>query len=100
MGSSWSIVPLSITVLRGPPGDLAQLALPSPAIVLDVHQHPRPGTHAPRQHQVDQVLERRQPLALAADERTQRLALRVVHARHIDLGGVAGGRPRRPRGSP
>src|SRR5438093_616763 len=53
--------------LRGPVGDLAQLALPPAAIVLDVDEDPRPGPHLPRQHQVDEMLEGRKSLALAAD---------------------------------
>ena len=77
-------------LVRGSSRDLAQLALAPTAVVLDVHEHAGPGAHAPGQHQVDQVLQRRQALALAADERAEGLPLFVVHAADIDLGGVSG----------
>ena len=62
----------------GPVGELAQLALAPAAVVLDVDEDARPGAHLLGQHQVDEVLEGRQALALAADERPERLLLVAV----------------------
>jgi hypothetical protein len=53
---------------------ITQLSLAATPIVLDVDQDPRPVAHAPRKHQVDEVLQGREAFALATDERAKRLA--------------------------
>src|SRR5205085_7594389 len=60
---------------RGPGREVAELPLAAAAVVLDVDQDPRPAAHPPREHQVDEVLQGRKPLALAADERAQGVLL-------------------------
>src|SRR5690349_16472307 len=76
-------------LLGRPCRDLAQLALAPAAVILDIDQYARPGAQLTRQHQVDQVLQRRQALTLAADERAQGFLAAFVAA-HIELRGVAG----------
>src|SRR4029077_18732831 len=50
----------------GRPGrEIAQLALPPAAVVFDIDEHARPVAHLLAEHEVDEVLERRQALALA-----------------------------------
>src|SRR4029079_11402129 len=70
-------------------GELAQLALATAAVVLDVDEHPGPGAHLLREHQVDQVLERREALALPADQRAERLLL-VAVADDVEPAGLTG----------
>ena len=59
-------------------GELAELALAPAAVVLDVDEDAGPGAHLLGEHQVDQVLERGQALALAPDERAEGLLLVAV----------------------
>src|SRR4051812_33547533 len=70
-------------------GELAELPLAATAVVLDVDQHAGPGAHLLRQHQVDEVLERGQPLALAADEGAQSVLL-VAVADNVEAARLAG----------
>ena len=53
--------------------EIVELPLAPAPIVLDVDEDPRPRPDASRQHQVDEVLECREPFALAADQRAKRL---------------------------
>ena len=69
-------------------GDLAQLALAAAPVVLDVHEDAGPGAEPLREHQVDDVLEGREPLALPADQGAERLLL-VALAGDVDPAGVA-----------
>ena len=89
IGSSWSILPVSTTRSRGPLGDLAELALAPAAVVLDVDEDAGPRAHLPREHQVHEVLQRRQALALAPDERAELLAL-VAVAEDVEPARLAG----------
>ena len=59
----------------GPLGEFAKLALATAPIVLDIDQDTGPGAHLLGEHQIDEVLERGQPLPLAPDERTERVAV-------------------------
>jgi hypothetical protein len=85
---------------------LEALLAPSP-IAADIKQHPRPGADPLVDHQADDVLERRQRLALAADQDTkvgagdvERDGRRVV-LREVELTAVthadAGGDPHPPQ---
>ena len=67
-------------VLGGPQGEVAELALAPAAVVLDVDEDARPVAHLLAEHEVDEVLEGRQALALAADEGAEGL-LRVALGR-------------------
>ena len=69
-------------------GEVDQLALAAAAIVLDVDEHARPLAGAPGEHQVDEVLERGQALALAPDQRPQGLAIGAV-ADDVQPAGLA-----------
>ena len=74
--------------LGGTGREVAQLAFAAAAVVLDVHEHTRPGIHLARQHQVDEVLQRREAFTLAADQGAQRLLL-VPFAHHVEATGLA-----------
>src|SRR5436309_1239832 len=74
--------------LGGTGCDLAQLPLAPAAIVLDVDEHARPRSELAREHQVDEMLKGRQPLAFAADEGAQRLLVRFA-ATHVELARIA-----------
>src|SRR4051794_13994576 len=74
--------------LRGACGEVDQLPLASAAVVLDVDEDTCPLAGPPREHQVDEVLERREALALAADERPEGLAIGAV-ADHVEPAGLA-----------
>ena len=76
IGSSWSILPVSPTRSAARRAISTQLPFAAAAVVLDVDEHARPVAHPPGEHQVDQVLERREALALAADQRAERFASR------------------------
>src|ERR1035437_7111937 len=56
---------------RGPVGQVAQLAFAPAAIVFDIDQDSRPLADLSGQEQVHEMLQRRQALALAADEDAQ-----------------------------
>ena len=73
---------------RGPVREVAELALAPTPVVLHVDEDAGPLAHPPRQHQVDQVLERRQAFALSADERTERL-MAVLVANDVEPARVA-----------
>src|SRR5207245_7040624 len=75
--------------LGGPRRDLAKLAFSAAPIVLDVDEDSSPAAHPPREHEVDQVLEGREPLALAADERAERLLLGSL-AHDVEAARLAG----------
>ena len=74
--------------LRGAGREVDELALAAPAIVLDVDEHAGPLAGPAREHQVHEVLEGRQALALAADERPEGLAVRAV-ADDVEPAGLA-----------
>ena len=74
--------------LRGTRGEVHQLALAAAPVVLDVDEHARPLARPARQHEVHEVLERRQALPLAADERAQGLAVGAV-ADDVEPAGLA-----------
>ena len=98
IGSSWSILPVSTTRVAARSaisrscrslGDLAELALATAAVVLDVHEDSCPRAHLPGEHQVHEVLERREALALAPDQGTELLAL-TLGAEDVEPARLAG----------
>ena len=70
-------------------GEVAELALAAAAVVLDVDEDAGPAAHPAREHQVHEVLERREPLALAPDERAEGFLL-VALADHVEAARLAG----------
>src|SRR3954452_13189969 len=58
--------------------ELGKLAFAPAAVVLHVHEDSRPLAGPAREHEVHEVLERGQPLALAPDERPEGLAVRTL----------------------
>ena len=73
---------------RRPIGDVPKLALAPAAVVLDVDEDPCPFAHPPRQHQVDEVLQRREALALSPDESAE-CVVRVAVANDVEAARVA-----------
>ena len=75
--------------LGGPLGNLAKLALAAATVVLDVDEDARPGPHLAGEHEVHDVLEGAEPLALAPDKGTERLSL-VALAGHVEAARLRG----------
>src|SRR4029079_1673774 len=73
---------------RRPVRDVPELALAASAIVLDVDEDAGPLAHPAREHQVHEVLQRREALALAPDERSERL-VPVLVADDVEAARVA-----------
>ena len=71
-------MPVSADALGGAGRELGELALAAAAVVLDVHEDAGPLPGPTREHEVDEVLERRQALALAADQRPEGLPVGAV----------------------
>src|SRR3954447_6832912 len=74
---------------RGAVGELAELPFTPAAIVLDVDEDARPRPDLLRQHQVDEVLESREALALAADQGAESFLL-VTVGHDVQSAGLAG----------
>jgi hypothetical protein len=74
---------------RGPFGEVAQLALTPATVIFDVDEDTGPGPHLLREHQVHEVLERGQALALATDQGAEGFSL-VAVADDVQAAGLAG----------
>jgi hypothetical protein len=57
--------------LGGAVGKISELLLATAAVVLDIHEDPRPFADALREQQVDEMLQGRETLALASDKGAQ-----------------------------
>jgi len=73
----------------GTVGQFAQLTLAPATVVLDIDEDPGPGPHLLREHQVDEVLQGGEALALAPDERPEGFLL-VVVGNHVEPARLAG----------